>query len=245
MIDKDEVETVLRSVVATARNGMELELLSEEYRDLVGHQIPFREFGFSSLKEYLQSIPHVVRVKMSRDGQATAYSVSNSSTAHITKMVSKQRRKKRGRTLDYAPEEDENITTRHSKWSHPNRHYSGGQRVDRTASCDEGLQVWRNFLREAGLMPSYIQKYSSLFHMVKLAPEDLKVCTALDLEKLGVSEYLNVDLILAHAFPAPRHVRCASGNFKVSGAPWRVAQKKVCWNVGKLQVTITNDRCNI
>ncbi|XP_064480863.1 uncharacterized protein LOC135394191 [Ornithodoros turicata] len=245
MTDTEEVETVLRSVLSTVQNGMQLPQLDMEYQDMVGHTIPFRRLGFGSLQAYIRSIPHVVQVKVNRNGQLTASAVSNASTAHITKMVSKQKRgpQKKYRYSPYEVSRKWQTSPRSVKrdeWKTPYRRYPSGPKLNQEVGDGDVDSVWHNFLREAGLMNSFVEKYSSLFYNLNLTPEDLRVCTAFDLEKLGVKEYLNVDLILDHAF-RPNRVESTSGNFQVSGYKPHLPEKTVSWKVGRLQVTITND----
>ncbi|XP_077560363.1 uncharacterized protein LOC144175150 isoform X2 [Haemaphysalis longicornis] len=95
--DRDDVEAVIGSILATEREGLSLQRLDGEYRSIVGYQIPFGRLGHTSLTAFLKSIPNVVALHRHLDGTVTAYGAHNAATAHVTKLVAQQKPSKNRR----------------------------------------------------------------------------------------------------------------------------------------------------
>ncbi|RWS08188.1 Tudor domain-containing protein 7-like protein, partial [Dinothrombium tinctorium] len=88
--DIETIKSALRAVVQTSKVGFRLYDLEKEYEDLNGCPIPYLNFGFENLKDFLCSIPDTVIVKGSGKETIVNY-VPNSNTAHIEKLVKNQK----------------------------------------------------------------------------------------------------------------------------------------------------------
>ncbi|XP_004645269.1 tudor domain-containing protein 7 [Octodon degus] len=95
MLEADLVSKMLRAVLQSHKNGIALPRLQGEYRSLTGDWIPFKQLGYSTLEDYLRSVPAVVRIDTSRSGEITCYAVACTETARIAQLVACQRSSKR------------------------------------------------------------------------------------------------------------------------------------------------------
>jgi len=86
--------SMLRSVLLSAPRGVKARNLEAEYRGITGKIIPYRELGYKSLKDFMNTLQDVARLSTS-DGEPVYYGVADSSTAHIAKMVAKQKKPKK------------------------------------------------------------------------------------------------------------------------------------------------------
>ena len=81
----------VRALLISIKGGCTPKALYEDYREVVGDVIPFKELGYPTLAEFLCAIPDVVMVGQSRDGQLVLYATPDERTEHISRMVSKQK----------------------------------------------------------------------------------------------------------------------------------------------------------
>lgn len=86
-----EVKMVIKALVITAQNGMDITTLDNEYYEQEGAHIPFQQFGFSNLNEFLVSINDSVRFDFNKANQRVLFPIHDASTAHIRKFVEEQR----------------------------------------------------------------------------------------------------------------------------------------------------------
>ncbi|XP_064652910.1 tudor domain-containing protein 7-like isoform X2 [Lineus longissimus] len=98
-MDLSNVKSLLRAVVQSCKEGVPLSKLSGEYRVITGDHIPFKKLGYSTIDDFLRAIPDTASVRRNRDGDLTVYAVADESTAHLEKLIAKQKTntKKRGR----------------------------------------------------------------------------------------------------------------------------------------------------
>ena len=68
--------------------------LQAEYKSITGTPIPYQRLGYSSLEDFLRSIPDVIRASPGATGELTFFGEADDSTAHIAKLVSKQKKPK-------------------------------------------------------------------------------------------------------------------------------------------------------
>uniref|UniRef100_A0A673AMX0 Tudor domain containing 7 a n=1 Tax=Sphaeramia orbicularis TaxID=375764 RepID=A0A673AMX0_9TELE len=91
-----DCEKMLRAVLQSSKNGVSIRSLQSDYRSLCGESIPFKKLGFSTLEEYLQSIPSVVHLEH-RMGELRCFAVVCKATAHIAELVARQKSSKKSR----------------------------------------------------------------------------------------------------------------------------------------------------
>ena len=70
----------LRALLITAESGMNSEKLNKEYIEQVGEQIPFNEFGFSSLNQFLLSIDGSIRSEFNIIGERVFFPIIDDNT---------------------------------------------------------------------------------------------------------------------------------------------------------------------
>nr|CAB3262788.1 uncharacterized protein LOC100183257 [Phallusia mammillata] len=87
----------LRSVLLSSKLGVAAQKLQGEYKGLMGSFIPYKDFGFKSLEEFMKSIPDVANAKFNMNNVLTYFAVADASTKHIKAMVLKQKSSKRQR----------------------------------------------------------------------------------------------------------------------------------------------------
>ncbi|XP_071502487.1 tudor domain-containing protein 7B-like [Diadema antillarum] len=92
------IEKVLRSVLISSKGGVPLQKLNNEFKELLGQDIPYKDNGFPSLEAYLRSMPKVVSIRRDHSGQITCHGVANEETEHLDRLVKKQKStKKKGK----------------------------------------------------------------------------------------------------------------------------------------------------
>uniref|UniRef100_A0A3B3ZE17 Tudor domain containing 7 n=1 Tax=Periophthalmus magnuspinnatus TaxID=409849 RepID=A0A3B3ZE17_9GOBI len=98
MADSESIKKMLRSVLQSSKNGVNISSLQADYKSLCGEAIPLKRLGFSNLEDYLRSIPSVVRLE-SRQGFLVCFATVCKETAHIAELVARQKNsKKAGRS---------------------------------------------------------------------------------------------------------------------------------------------------
>lgn len=80
----------LRSVLMGMKNGASLRQLHNEYETRMGSKIPFQELGFRNVVQLIEGIPDVAYFDDS-EGELRVRAVADESTAHIARMVSRQK----------------------------------------------------------------------------------------------------------------------------------------------------------
>ncbi|XP_040216984.1 tudor domain-containing protein 7 isoform X2 [Rana temporaria] len=93
--DKDLVAKTLRAVLQSNKNGVPFPRLQNEYKSLTGEYIPFKDMGFQTLEAYINAIPTVVRIEVSRAGEVICHAVVCRETAQIAALVARQRSSKK------------------------------------------------------------------------------------------------------------------------------------------------------
>ncbi|XP_023234025.1 tudor domain-containing protein 5-like [Centruroides sculpturatus] len=90
-----EIKQIIRSLIISNSLKITLRQLKKDYRNLNGKNIPFEDFGYKNLVDFLQAMSDVIVMDWSPsldDFQLTAVSVE--STKHIENMIKKQKRKR-------------------------------------------------------------------------------------------------------------------------------------------------------
>lgn len=62
--DIGEVKKILRSILVSVQSGMSVHELEKSFLEIEGRNIPYHEFGFSNVIEFLSSIPETLRVSV-------------------------------------------------------------------------------------------------------------------------------------------------------------------------------------
>ncbi|RUS70498.1 hypothetical protein EGW08_021738, partial [Elysia chlorotica] len=87
---KEEAKKEIRSLLLSAPLGLTITELKRDFAEFIGHPLPWKDLGYSSPEDFVQSIPDTVKVTWSNTGMVLT-GVANSSTKHIEKMVQCQK----------------------------------------------------------------------------------------------------------------------------------------------------------
>lgn len=80
----EDVKFVVQACVNSKKDGIPLEKLDTEFLHFYGAPIPYRYFGFSSLKSYLHSLPDIYM-----EGENVI--LCSAKSRHITKLVQSEK----------------------------------------------------------------------------------------------------------------------------------------------------------
>lgn len=86
-----EIGALLRSIICLqGKDGLPLRDVQEEFRVYVGHPIPYEKFGFSTLRDFVATLPDVYIVKDSLDNEVLIEQSKKS--AHLKELILKQKK---------------------------------------------------------------------------------------------------------------------------------------------------------
>ena len=98
-MDQDEVEMLIRAILAAQKGPYSIGELQKEFYDLNEMSIPFKQFGFDSVVSYLQSEPDKFRVtKDTFTNQFQVTAVIDEGLASLRRLVSGQKSTKKKKT---------------------------------------------------------------------------------------------------------------------------------------------------
>ncbi|XP_011268042.1 tudor domain-containing protein 7 [Camponotus floridanus] len=102
-MDQDEVVKNLRSCLISSKGGIKLDNLRADYRTIAGEPLPFKKFGYSSVEDFIRNVPEVTVTR--KNGELYVEATPSKSTAHLTKLISRQkaRRKIRPQPKKWTP----------------------------------------------------------------------------------------------------------------------------------------------
>lgn len=92
-----QTKSMLRAVLISAPRGVIARRLQAEYKSITGTPIPYQRLSYYTLEDFLRSIPDVIHATAGSTGELTFFGVADSSTEHIAKLVSKQKKPKLSR----------------------------------------------------------------------------------------------------------------------------------------------------
>ncbi|KAI0979407.1 hypothetical protein GJ496_003777 [Pomphorhynchus laevis] len=85
----NQLKSNIRSVLISAKDGLTSSELIQNYKEFIGGQIPFHDYGFRSLHGFLQQIPDVCRTEP-QHCNCIYYAVADNLTRNIQKFVNIQ-----------------------------------------------------------------------------------------------------------------------------------------------------------
>ena len=80
----EEVKALIVSLIASSQGGVLVSDLADDYDSLVGGTIPYSDFGFSTLKQFMSSLSDVVHIQTNRAGTIKYIAKPNRSTSQNT-----------------------------------------------------------------------------------------------------------------------------------------------------------------
>uniref|UniRef100_UPI00358FC1FC uncharacterized protein n=1 Tax=Myxine glutinosa TaxID=7769 RepID=UPI00358FC1FC len=91
MVLLPEIESMLRAVLVTSKNGIPLKKLTWEYSQVTGEDFPLQKLGSMTVEEYLVSIPHVVKLCGGPNKELLCHAADSEEMSHIQKLVAQQK----------------------------------------------------------------------------------------------------------------------------------------------------------
>ncbi|XP_055871271.1 uncharacterized protein LOC106068044 isoform X3 [Biomphalaria glabrata] len=86
----EELRMELRSLLLSSKHGIPTHEIESHYEDIIGKRLDYRKFNFQSVSDLMHAMPDVARL----DSTGEVYhALSDESTAHIKKMVMRQKTK--------------------------------------------------------------------------------------------------------------------------------------------------------
>ncbi|KAJ8680581.1 hypothetical protein QAD02_016368 [Eretmocerus hayati] len=102
------IKCVLRSLlIARAKEENTVRKLNNLYREEEDMNIPYRDFGYNSIEEFLINIPDTVKLFLNKQNEVCVRFVQSEASAHVSSLVARQKIKhksrKKGPLLLYQP----------------------------------------------------------------------------------------------------------------------------------------------
>ena len=91
-IDLPKLKKLIRSLLISCPRGMPARDLAADFRNTMGRPLPFQNFGYRSLDEFIRTIPDVVRVSPGPNGEKFYYGVATAETQHVARLVATQKK---------------------------------------------------------------------------------------------------------------------------------------------------------
>ncbi|XP_072742893.1 tudor domain-containing protein 7 [Anoplolepis gracilipes] len=133
---QDKVVKNLRSCLISCKGGIKLNNLTVDYLTITGELLPFKKFGYSSVETFIRNIPEVIVTK--RNGELYVEATPSKSTAHLTKMISRQKTRRK-------------IRPQSKKWSPPRQTSRGFLQGNARNNNVNGLQSTKtNYVNSSG-----------------------------------------------------------------------------------------------
>ena len=86
-----DVKKRVRALLISSPSGCSPKQLWQDYRQVIGEELPYSALGYRSLMAFIQDISDVVKVTLTRDNHTVIYAVADEKTRHISRMVSRQK----------------------------------------------------------------------------------------------------------------------------------------------------------
>ncbi|XP_055378770.1 metacaspase-2-like [Condylostylus longicornis] len=88
-----ETKVCIKALILSNADAYNLDTLRKDFKKSIGYDIPFRAFGYSSLEDFLKSMPDILSLKRQQGILYIQATGDNKKSEHITYMVSKQKKK--------------------------------------------------------------------------------------------------------------------------------------------------------
>ncbi|XP_053326286.1 tudor domain-containing protein 5 [Spea bombifrons] len=85
------VQKEVRSLLIASKKGLSVQELEQDYRMMIGSNLPLRTLGYRSSMELLLDMPNVVQIHSQVDGTVILTAVVDEATKRIAELVSRQR----------------------------------------------------------------------------------------------------------------------------------------------------------
>lgn len=88
-MDLEEVKLVIRSILIAQKTPCNIRHFNSSFLDSEGRHIPYQEYGYSSLCEFLADIPDYCEIVYNR-GEPYVKAVCGAKSQHVKKLVAGQ-----------------------------------------------------------------------------------------------------------------------------------------------------------
>ena len=88
----EDIKTAIRALlISVGSRDVTLPKLNKIYKEEMDHDIPYKDFYYTSLKEFLNSMPDVLHLGYNNKDQLCVYHIDNERTKHISSLVARQK----------------------------------------------------------------------------------------------------------------------------------------------------------
>lgn len=87
---RDEVRTIILSLLVARPGATAVTMLDNDYYEMEGKRIPWRQFGHANLVEFLQSMPQHFALER-RNGVCYVRGIASEKSRHVSSLVSRQK----------------------------------------------------------------------------------------------------------------------------------------------------------
>lgn len=98
----DTTKKILRSILNTVKNGLSVNELQKQYRELEGRYIPYQQLGYNNIRSFLGAIPDTVYIR-NYGTEFRVFPVLTESSKHIHALVTEQRPSKNSKSSKKKP----------------------------------------------------------------------------------------------------------------------------------------------
>ncbi|KAI4492107.1 hypothetical protein M0802_010115 [Mischocyttarus mexicanus] len=92
-MDYDKVIGNLRAVLLSSKGGVPINEINQDFKTIIGESIPYRRLGYQSLEAFLKSISGIKITN--KGGQTYIEALPNEKSYHLSKLVTRQKSKKK------------------------------------------------------------------------------------------------------------------------------------------------------
>lgn len=86
----EAVVTTIRSALISTKGKCDLKTLQKDYHMLMGTSIPFQNFGYKRLEDFLRNCP-TLSLSIGPNGQMLVDAVPTEKSSHISSLVNRQK----------------------------------------------------------------------------------------------------------------------------------------------------------
>eukprot|EP00731_Ephydatia_muelleri_P018722 Em0011g762a len=92
VIDLAKAKKLIRALLISCPRGMPAKDFAADFRNTMGKPLPFQNFGYRTLDDFVKNIPDVVKVSPGPNGEKYYYGVATAETQHVARLVATQKK---------------------------------------------------------------------------------------------------------------------------------------------------------
>lgn len=90
---RENTQTTILALLITRKGGCTLKQLSNDYYELEGEHIPWKDFGYNSLLSFLHSMSRTVHIEQ-KDNTTIVHGIATEKSKHVSKLIAGQKAQK-------------------------------------------------------------------------------------------------------------------------------------------------------